>query len=669
MTTPWPPELGTLSFGLDAAEMRRRGEEELGSARRDLAALETRAGEPTLEGFLAPLDRALLRAVNVSLQGSLMFQVHPDPATRTAGRELTEAAERFFAEFRQNAKLYAGLGRLALAPEDAPTRFAISKMVREMRREGAEAAPGVRARLLELNAEIDRAGNQFMENLARMDRSIAVRGPEALAGLPPDFRAAHPAGPDGTIRLTTKYTDFMPVMAYCDDAAVRKDLLHEFMNRAYPDNDRVLATLLERRGELARMLGYPDPAAYALEDKMVATPEAVRALLNRLADRLRTPAIRDIERYFERKRRDDPRAARLEPWDADLMGRGYYDSKIRSEEFGVDARALRAYLPYGRVRDGLLDLCRDLFGITFARVDGAEVWHPTVEVYDVTRNGTPLGRCYFDFVPRDGKFSHAACFGVRQGLAGAGLPQAALICNFLDPNVRRDDARVEWSQVVTFFHEFGHLLHAMLAGQPRWLFNRASNVEWDFIEAPSQLFEEWARDPATLARFARNPDTGEGIPEDILARLRRAEAFGRASRLLRQVALSAISLEFHERPAEGMDLVATWRAAWSKYYPRALPDDYHFEASFGHLTGYSACYYTYLWSMVIARDLLSEFETRGTLTDPATAARYAEEILAPGGSRPAAELVRAFLGREFTFDAFDRWSDEPTDAGPGRGSI
>ena len=669
MTAPPRSDLGTLTFDLSADELRRRGVAELDSARRDLTALEHGCDAPTLDGFLAPLDRVLLRALNVSLQGSLMFQVHPDSGTRTAGRELTEAAERFFAEFRQNGRLYGGLQRLASESGDAPTRFALSKMVREMRREGVEAPSEVRARLLELNAEIDRSGNQFMENLARMDRSVSVRGPESLAGLPPDFRAAHPAGPDGSIRLTTKYTDFLPVMAYCDDAALRRDLLHEFMNRAYPDNDRVLATLLERRGELARRLGYPNPAAYALEDKMIGTPAAARALLDRLAERLRAPAARDIERYFERKRRDDPGAARLEPWDADLMGRGYYDSKIRTEEFGVDARVLRAYLPYARVRDGLLDLCRQLFGITFSRVDGVEVWHPSVEVYDVAHDGTPLGRCYFDFVPRDGKFSHAACFGVRQGLEGTGLSQAALVCNFLDPNVPQDDARMDWSQVVTFFHEFGHLLHAMLAGQPRWLFNRASNIEWDFIEAPSQLFEEWARDPATLARFARNPETGEGIPEDILVRLRRAEAFGRASRLLRQVALSAISLEYHERPAEGMDLVATWRAAWSEYYPRSLPEDYHFESSFGHLAGYSAFYYTYLWSMVIARDLLSAFESRGTLTDPATAARYAEEILVPGGSRPAAELVRAFLGREFTFDAFDRWSDEPTAAGPDRGSI
>ncbi len=657
---PWPPGPGEFPFSLGPAELKQRASREIASATAELGDLAARAGRPTVADFLVPLDRLLTRLRDLGSHGNLLFAVSPDPEVRAAGREITEATERFRNEFCLNGAIYAGLGQLDLGGEDPETRFAVMKMLREMRRAGVEAGPESRARLLELLDRIDRTANQFTENLARLDRSLTLSGADALSGLPADYRAAHAPGPDGAIRISTKYPDVFPVLAYCDRANVRRDLLYEFMNRAYPENLPVLRELLERRAELAHLLGYPDYAAYALEDKMIGSPAAAHAFLERLRHVLAEPAARDLARYLARKRRDHPEATELDPWDYELSAGGYYDGRIRAEEYGVDARALRAYLPYGRVRDGLLDLCERLFGVTFARVASAGAWHPTVEVYDVTRGTRPLGRCFLDLIPREGKYTHAACFEVREGIAGVEYPQSALICNFLDPRVPPDEARMEWRDVITFFHEFGHLLHDLLSGQPRWLFNAQLHVEWDFIEAPSQLFEEWARDPATLARFARNPDTGEGLPADLLERLCAAEAMGRPVRFLRQVALAAVSLEYYERDLRGIDLTAAYRSAWDRCYLRPLPGDYHPEASFGHLTGYSAFYYTYLWSIVIARDLLGPFRAKGSLTDPDTAARYAAEILAPGGSRPAAESIRAYLGRDFDFEAFERWSrDEP----------
>ncbi len=288
--------------------------------------------------------------------------------------------------------------------------------------------------------------NQFSENIAKLDREIEVDGVAALRGLPPDYLDAHPPGPGGRIRITTKYPDFLPAMAYCEDSEVHRRLLQEFTNRAYPENLPVLDELMNLRGDFARTLGYPSYAAFALEDKMMGTPAAAHTFLERLGRLLQDPTARDLGRYLERKRKDHPEAQRLEPWDTELFGGGYYDGKIRTEEFGVDTRLLREYLPYLRVRDGLLHLCQELFGVSFHRTLTAEVWHPTVEAYDVTRGSVPLGRCYLDLIPRDGKFSHAACFGVREGVAGVQLPQAALICNFLSPNVPVETARMEWKR-------------------------------------------------------------------------------------------------------------------------------------------------------------------------------------------------------------------------------
>jgi thimet oligopeptidase len=659
--------LGEFPWSLSAADLRARAVRVVAETEHEVAELLRTQPEPTIEHFLTPLDRLLLRVRDLGSHGSFLFAVHPDEAVRTAAREASEAADRFFNHFRVNGDAYRALQRLDLTDVDGPTRYAVEKMLRDLRRGGAEKDATVRAHLVELNNEIDRVSNQYNGNVAQLERSVEVDGPRELVGLPTDYLSSHPSGPDGKIRITTRYPDFNPVMAYADRAELRRRLLSEFMNRAFPENIAVLDRLLAQRYELATTLGYSDYAEYAIEDKMMARPEAVRAFLERVATGLRAPAHADIERVFARKRRDEPSAARLELWDSSFFSEGYYDGKLRTEEYGVDTKKLRAYLPYRAVRDGLFSLCEELFGIRFHRVAPEGLWHPTVEAYDVTLGDERLGRFFLDLVPRPGKYGHAACFGIRDGIEGVQLPQSALVCNFLDPATPADTARMQYSDVVTFFHEFGHLLHALFSGHGPWLYTTMSFVEWDFVEAPSQLFEEWARDPATLARFARDPDTGEGIPADVLERLRASAAMGRSVRWLRQVALAAISLELYDRSPAGLDTTATFREVYDRYFLSPLEPEYHPTTAWGHLTGYSAFYYTYVWSLVIARDLLSPFLERGTLTDPEIAARYVREILVPGSTRPAAELVRTYLGREFDFRAFEAWSREGLPPIPPRG--
>jgi thimet oligopeptidase len=648
--------LGDLTFGLDADALGRRGRGALRRAQEEIDELLASDASPTVENLVVPLDRILLAASDVGHHGSFVFSTHPDADVRTAGREVSEAAESFFHALRLNDRLYDRLGHLDLGSADPPTRFAVEKMIREMRRSGVGKDPATRTRLLELNRDIDSTSNQFAENIAKLVRWIELDSEAQLAGLPPDYVAAHAPDGAGRIRITTQYPDLMPVLTYADDPDVRRRLLHEFMNRAYPENVPVLEALLAQRHEFARLLGYSSYAAFAIEDKMVATPESARALLERAHGLLEAPARADLDRVLARKRKDHPDARRLEPWDYRFFGgSGYYDEKIRREEYGVDLRSLRAFLPYGAVRDGLFGLCSELFGLAFRPAPDADRCHPSVEVYDVALDGAPVGRIYLDMTPREGKFGHAACFTIRGGLAGIQLPQSALVCNFIDPKVRAETARMEYSNVVTFFHEFGHLLHSLFSGRPDRWFNGAGHLEWDFIEAPSQLFEEWSRDPATLARFARDPDSGAAIPAETLERLKAAEALGRASQWLRQSGLAAIALELYESDPAGRNVAEVVRSTFARYFPEGFPREYHFETGFGHLTGYSACYYTYLWSLVIARDLVGPFLERGNLTDPEIAQRYAREILAPGSARPAAELVRAYLGRDFNFDAFERW--------------
>ncbi len=643
-------------FTASVAELTSAAERILRGAGSEVERLVSISAPRTIENTLDPLNRTLVRLVDLGSHGRFLFSVHPDPTLRDAGRAISESADRFFNAYRVDRRVYEALGAIDLAAADTETRFAVEKMRREMRRSGVELNAETREELTRLNDTIDRLSNEFAENIAKLVGTIDLSGAEELEGLPDDYRSAHPAGPDGSIRITTQYPDVLPVMAYARSSDLRRRTLHAFLNRAYPENIPVLDELLRRRYELAKLLGYPEFATYVTEDKMMKNPAAAHAFLDRVASTVRGQAAADLDLFLARKRRDDPGAKLLDPWDANLWcWEGYYDAKVRSEQYGVDTKVLREYLPYPRVRDGLFALCERLFGLTFARIRPVDLWHPSVEAYDVTRNGRPLGRFYLDLVPRDGKFSHAAQFDVRCGIGGMKLPHAALVCNFLDPKVPAEEARMQYNDVVTFFHEFGHLLHALFSGHGRWLYNTQSFVEWDFIEAPSQLFEEWARDPATLREFARHPGTGAPIPEEILVRLKAAESVGRASRWLIQVAYSAVSLDLYERDPAHLDTTGRFREVYGRYALLPPPDDCHFQAAWGHLTGYSAIYYTYTWSVVIARDLLQPFQEKGTLTDPETARRYVEEILVPGGSRPAEELIRRYLGRPSDFRAFERW--------------
>jgi thimet oligopeptidase len=253
--------------------------------------------------------------------------------------------------------------------------------------------------------------------------------------------------------------------------------------------------------------------------------------------------------------------------------------------------------------------------------------------------------------PREGKYKHAACFTLRRGIGGRQDPHGVLVCNFPDPSVQLP-ALMDHSEVVTFFHEFGHLIHVIMEGRVPWV--RLTRVnEWDFIEAPSQFLEEWIYDYEVLRRFARHIETGAPIPEQLVRRMREARDFARAVFVQRQLWLSAISLYLHDKDPRGLDPTKVVFDLAAKYSPTKQDEGTHLEASFGHLEGYTALYYTYMLSLVVAKDFLTAF--RDGLMDTAQARRYRDLILAPGGTKPAPQLARDFLGRDYSFDAFRRW--------------
>jgi thimet oligopeptidase len=404
--------------------------------------------------------------------------------------------------------------------------------------------------------------------------------------------------------------------------------------------------MLRTRHELATLLGYPTWADYATEDKMVETSANARDFIAKAYAATEEGGRAERARILARRRREGLPGDEIR--DSEMT---YLTERVKAEELAFDARSVRPYFEYRAVRQAILDLNSELFGLSFARVEEG-LWHPSVETFDVTVDGELAGRISLDMHPREGKFKHAACFSLRPGVGGRQLPHYVLVCNFPDPGATTGPALMDHREVVTFFHEFGHLVHSIVRGRIPWV-RLGAVAEWDFVEAPSQFLEEWIYDYDVLRRFAKHVETGEAITPELVERLRAARDFGRGLFVQRQLFLSAISLAYHDRDPEGLDTTKLLFELADRYSPARVDPESRFQASFGHLEGYSAAYYTYMLSLTIARDLLSSF-TDG-LMDIARARRYRDLILAPGGTKPAAELVNDFLGRPFSFDAFAAW--------------
>ena len=618
-------------------------------ARAAIARLKAVSEDRDSTAALAEYDDGTAALSDASARASVARNAHPDEAMRAAAERCEQEIDALATEISLDRGVFEALRALDLSREDAATRHFLERTLRDFRRAGVDKDDATRGRVRALNEELVRIGQEFSRNIREDVRRVEV-DPADLAGLPDDYVRAHPPGAQGKVAITTDYPDYVPFMTYAKSARAREALFRTYRKRGHPANLDVLSRMLSRRHELAGLLGYPSWAAYVTEDKMIGSAEAAVAFIARVTAASGARAQADYDTLLEELRRDQPSASRVEPWDAEVL-----KERVRARRFGYDAQAVRPYFSFAQVQQGVLDVTAHLFGLEYRRRAGASVWDPDVTCFDVYEQGVRIGRFYLDLHPRDGKYKHAAQFTLVSGQAGVRLPEAVLLCNFPKP-APGGHALLEHGEAITFFHEFGHLLHHLLGGHTRWAGLSGVRTEWDFVEAPSQMLEEWCWDAGALSTFARHVQTREPIPEDLVARMRAADEFGKGLRVRQQMFYAALSLELHRRDPAGLDTTAVVAELQERYTPFRHVPGTAFQASFGHLDGYSAIYYTYMWSLVIAKDLFSVFRREGVLSR-APAERYRRAVLEPGGSRPAAELVEAFLGRPFTFDAFTEWLD------------
>ena len=640
MTPPAPLQLPTDDTALAWVEERTAAG--LARAREVVAGLRGAEGISAAEA-LRQWDEVTLSLSNVGALSSLLANVHPLEDVRTACEQAEVDVDKLVTELRQDRALYDVFAALEATSLDPVAARLLDKTLEDFRRAGVDRDDATRARLTEINERLTALDQEFGRNIRDDVRYVKVT-PDRLAGLPQDWLDEHPVDEDGLVSISTDYPDTVPARMFVHDAEVRADLARAFLQQGWPQNDALLKEMFDLRHELAGLVGYADWASYDAEVKMIGTGPAIPEFIDKIAEAAEEPMRRDLELLLERLRRDVPDAEWL-----DATNSAYYEELVRKEQHDVDSQLVRTYFPFESVRQGLLDVTGRLFGLRYDPVPDATTWHEDVAVYDVHRavgddEGELIGRIYLDLFPREGKYKHAAQFTIANGVGGRQLPEGALVCNF-------NRGLMEHDHVVTLFHEFGHLVHHVLGGQAAYTRFSGVATEWDFVEAPSQMLEEWAWDADILRSFATNA-AGEPIPADLVERMRAADDFGKGVQARQQMFYASMSYWFHqERPA---DLTAKTRELQERYSPFRYLDDTHMFASFGHLGGYSSAYYTYMWSLVIAKDLFSAFDA-DDMFDADVAGRYRDRILAPGGTADAADLVADFLGRPYTFDAYAAW--------------
>lgn len=618
----------------------------------------------TPENTLAPYDQAVWHLRMAGSQAHVMFMVHPVAGVRDVAQSLSQQVSAEGVALSLNQEVYRALEAVQADGADAATKYYLERTLLGYRLAGVDRDEETRTRIRNLADQMTELGMQFSRTVQDDVRRVEVTHPEDLRGLPGDYLTRHGVRDEngtlraqGTVVITTDPPDMSPVMTYAGSAALRRKLYLQYNDRGYPANKQVLLDLLARREEMAETLGFRSWADLATVDQMMGSAENMRRFLGEVEQAARETAQREWDELVQFVTERSPEALPLSLSDA-----RFWEEQFRRARYDFDSQSVRPYFPYTQVEAGILATAGKLFGVRFEQEQNAPVWDASVKafaVFDTAEgaNGEPIGRIYLDMHPREGKskwFSECSLVG---GVRGRQIPEASLVCNFPQPT-ETDAGLMQYADVVTYFHEFGHLMHEVLGGRQRWAGQSGIATEGDFVEVPSQMLEEFFEDADLLRTFARHVETGEPIPYETVARMTRASAHGRALSTLTQVMYATYSMETHDQRAASLDLDTLLQNGYDRFSRYEFVEGNRMYAAFTHLVGYTSNYYTYLYDKVMALEFFRQFVQNGAddLLNGEVGRRYRREVLEPGGSQPARALVKAFLGEEHvSMDALKLW--------------
>ncbi len=605
------------------------------------------------ENTLLAYDDIINRASQVHSIIYLLAHVHPSDDIRKQSNESIAELSKFFNKISLCDDLYNSIRNYSKTENskyiDLPSKKFLKETIEEFERNGFALSKEKREVVKEIQNKLSELGIQFDSNISSYKDSLIITEKE-IDGLPEDYKSAHKTK-DNKYKIDLSYPSYIPFMRYSKSDEARKHLLKKFRNLAADKNLDILKQILIEREKFADILGYKTFAEYQTENRMAKTPANVWKFENKLKKKVKIKAEKDYKELLETKQKYENNKSLdiINSWEA-----AYYTNILKKEKYRLDNQELKEYFELNNVIKGLFKITQHLYNIEFSEVKNPSVWHDDVRFFEVLENNKLIARFYLDLFPRDDKFNHAACFGIisgKQTNIDYQKPTAGLVCNF--PKASKEiPALLTHEDVETFFHEFGHLMHALLT-KAELSSQSGTSVTRDFVEMPSQIFENWAWNYEALSLFAKHYKTNEILPKELYKKMLDARNVGSGITYLQQIFYGCLDMTYHDKyNATGekttTDVVRELQNDITLY---KFIEDTHFEAGFGHLNGYAAGYYGYLWAKVFSEDMFSVFEENGIMNQE-IGLRFRNIVLEKGSTTDEINIVKEFLGREPNEKAF-----------------
>ncbi len=626
----------------------------------EIAAIANNPAAPTFENTILALEDSgrLLNRIESVFHN--LASSHTNDAIQKIERDMAPVMAKHWNDIYMNAALFRRIDALkqdeAALALDAEQLRVLERYHLDFVRAGAKLKGAAKARLAAIVEELASLGTDFGQNVLADEQAYVLPLSESdLAGVP-DFareaaaETAKERGLDAAYAVTTSRSSVEPILSFADNRDLREKLFKAWAARGdnpnAHNNGKLIGEMVRLRAERAKLLGYPTFAHYKLADTMAKTPEAARHLLEQVWAPARRRALEERDALQAVIAQDGQNFA-LEAWDW-----RYYAEKLRKERYDLDEAEVMPYFQLDKMIEAAFDTARRLFGLDFAQRTDVPVYHPDVRVWEVTRGGAHVGLFYGDYFARSSKRGGAwmSSFRDQENLSKPVTPLIVNNCNFN----KGEPALLSFDEAKTLFHEFGHALHGLLS-QVRFPRLSGTNVARDFVELPSQIYEHWMDVPQTLERFAVHAETGEPIPQALIAKLNKARNFNKGFATVEFLASAFVDLDYHALENPGALEVAKFQQA--SLDRLGMPKEIamrHASPHFQHIfagDGYSAGYYSYMWSEVLDADGFRAFEETKDVFDPATAQRLHDYIYASGGTRDFADAYRLFRGRDPKIDA------------------